>query len=91
MRGKEEALAACRLILHPLGVPRWLSGVSRERGSDGTAYLNPFRYNHRTGETDYSTYTTEELVEEFPDFAEAVGVYGVRDIDRSDSSVSATA
>ena len=33
------------------------------------------------GETDYSTYTSEELVEEPLDFAEAVGVYGVRDID----------
>jgi len=52
-----------------------------ENGSDGTAYLNPSRYNHRTEETDYLTYTTEELVEEFPAFGVVVGVYRVRDID----------
>ncbi|CAA9430826.1 hypothetical protein AVDCRST_MAG82-2096 [uncultured Rubrobacteraceae bacterium] len=30
---------------------------------------------------EYPTYSVEELVEEFPTFGDAVGVYRVRDID----------
>ena len=50
-------------------------------GSDGTAYLNPSLPHHYTGEVEYPTYSVEELIEEFPVFGEAVGVYRVRDID----------
>ena len=45
------------------------------------AYLNPARTNHFTGETEYPTYTAEELVQKFPDFGATLGVYRVRDID----------
>lgn len=48
---------------------------------DGTAYLNPSYPDSVTGEIDYPTYSVEELVQEFPEFGEAVGVYRVRDID----------
>ncbi len=50
-------------------------------GRDQPAYLNPSRHNHHTGEAEYPTYSPEELVNEFPVFGEAVGVYRVRDID----------
>jgi transcriptional regulator with XRE-family HTH domain len=45
------------------------------------AFLNPFRPDRNTGEIVYSTYTAEELVEEFPAFGATVGVMRVRDID----------
>jgi len=51
-----------------------------ENGSDGTAYLNP-SYPDVTGALEYPTYSVTKLVEEFPVFGEAVGVYRVRDID----------
>jgi transcriptional regulator with XRE-family HTH domain len=50
------------------------------QNGDGTMYLNPNRLGY-AGETEYPTYTVEELVEEFPAFGETVGVYRVRDID----------
>jgi hypothetical protein len=54
--------------------------VHVENGSDGTAYLNP-SYPNVTGALEYATYSVKELVEKFPRFGEAVGVYRVRDID----------
>lgn len=50
-------------------------------GIDAPAYLHPQRPNHFTGDLEYPTYSVEELVEEFPVFGEAVGVYRVRDLD----------
>jgi len=55
--------------------------VHVHNGKDGTAYLNPSRPNHLTGEIEYPTYSVEELVEEFPAFGGTVGVVRVRDID----------
>ncbi len=55
--------------------------VHVENGGDGTAYLNPSYPERVTGELEYPTYSVEELVREFPEFGEAVGVYRVRDID----------
>lgn len=54
--------------------------VHVENGGDGTAYLNP-SYLDRTGDAQYPTYGVEELVREYPEFGEVVGVYRVRDID----------
>lgn len=47
---------------------------------DGTALLNP-HHQDVSGGFEYPTYSVEELVEEFPLFGEAVGVYRVRDLD----------
>jgi transcriptional regulator with XRE-family HTH domain len=55
--------------------------VHVENSNDGTAYLNPSDHDRYTGEIEYPTYTVKKLVEEFPLFGEAVGVYRVRDID----------
>ncbi len=46
-----------------------------------SATLHPSQTNPHTGETEYPTYTAEELVEDFPAFGSEVGVYRVRDID----------
>ncbi len=50
-------------------------------GDDRPSYLNPSEVDRSTGEVEYPTYTAKELVEAFPAFGEAVGVYRVRDID----------
>ena len=50
--------------------------------ADGeNAYLHPSVADRYSGKEEYRTYTAAELVEEYPLFAEAVGVRRVRDID----------
>jgi transcriptional regulator with XRE-family HTH domain len=52
--------------------------VHIEDFNDDTADLLP---RATWGNADYITYTAEELVQEFPAFGEAVGIYPVRDLD----------
>ena len=55
--------------------------VHVEDHEDNTANLHPSEANPHTGEVEYLAYSAEELVEEFPEFGELVGVYRVRDLD----------
>jgi transcriptional regulator with XRE-family HTH domain len=49
--------------------------------TDEPAYLEPSRPSPYPWETEYLTYTAEELVKKFPEFGAAVGVVRVRNID----------
>jgi transcriptional regulator with XRE-family HTH domain len=47
----------------------------------GEAYLRPTRQDPDTGEIKYSWYSAENLVEDYPEFANALGLYPIEDIE----------
>jgi transcriptional regulator with XRE-family HTH domain len=49
--------------------------------ASGEAYLRPTRQDPDTGEIKYSWYSAENLVEDYPELANAVGLYPIEDIE----------